>query len=56
MSSANKRANGRASDPVLQPVFLVILAHSALMAAEEKEEEEEEEEEQCGRGGSELDS
>ena len=30
MSVVSERTNGRASDPVLQSVFLVILAHSAL--------------------------
>ena len=29
MSSASERANGPASGPVLQSVFLVVLAHSA---------------------------
>ena len=29
VSSANERANGRASGPVLQSVFLVVLAQSA---------------------------
>ena len=30
VSGASERANGRASDPVLQSGFLVILAHSVL--------------------------
>ena len=33
MSGASERANGRASGSVLQSVFLVILAHSAVMAS-----------------------
>ena len=33
VSSASERVNRRASGPVLQSVFLVILAHSALEAA-----------------------
>ena len=30
MSGASKRANGRASGPVLQSVFLAVLDHSAI--------------------------
>ena len=32
MSGVSERANGRASGPILQSVFLVILAHSATDA------------------------
>ena len=32
MSGASERANGRASGPVLQSVFLVVLAHSTASA------------------------
>ena len=33
VSGASERANGRASGPVLQSVFLVVLAHSVLKDA-----------------------
>ena len=40
MSIASERANGRASGPVLQPVFLVVPAHSGFVEVGGKEEEE----------------
>ena len=33
MSGASERANGRASGPVLQSVFLVVLDHSVLFSS-----------------------
>ena len=44
MSGVSERANGRASGPVLQSVFLVVLAHSGR-AREGREEVKEMEEE-----------
>ena len=32
MSGASERANGRASGPVLQSVFLAVIDHSAMSA------------------------
>ena len=34
MSAASKRANGRASGPVLQSVFLAVIDHSARVGLE----------------------
>ena len=47
VSGASERANGRASDPVLQSVFLFILAHSAVWASGKEGER--------GNGGWEVD-
>ena len=40
MSGASERANGQASGPVLQSVFLVILDHSAREKRKKREEKE----------------
>ena len=36
VNGASERANGRASGPVLQSVFLVVLAHSVMVALLDK--------------------